>query len=402
MIIKTTKHIINKSNINKINQLDNLFILYKKDLALYINYIISGGLPLKNNLSSKILPVINITHSRYKQLIYKHASSIIRSQIDKANKKRYNTYKKLYSYFKKNNRQQNFINKKFKELNINNILYTKYFTKPDLKNISINLDERFFDIKKSTHFNNFIKIILPIFNDKGTRALNVKLPFNNHKHSNSIKSKGYNLKKNVQLKKINNNYYINLIWYKEKTLIKTDGKSLGIDMGYKKLITCSNGLMYNGNLNNIYTRISNKKQGSNNFKKSLKYRNNEINRICNLIDLSDINYLIIEDLKNVKQNKKYYNNKIQRWCYSKIINKLERLCEELGIYIEKVSPAYTSQTCSSCGFKHKDNRLNELFKCLNCEYTNDADINAAINIHNKGSYSTSIKQNKFIISHNNL
>ena len=55
----------------------------------------------------------------------------------------------------------------------------------------------------------------------------------------------------------------------------------------------------------------------------------------------------------------------------------------------KVSPSYTSQTCSACGHIDKNNRNKQLFKCVCCEYENDADVNASINIHNRGIYSSS-------------
>jgi hypothetical protein len=37
---------------------------------------------------------------------------------------------------------------------------------------------------------------------------------------------------------------------------------------------------------------------------------------------------------------------------------------------------------------YKDNRKGETFHCLNCGYENDADVNASINIHNRGIYSS--------------
>ncbi|MBT9165241.1 MAG: hypothetical protein DDT23_01256 [candidate division WS2 bacterium] len=49
-----------------------------------------------------------------------------------------------------------------------------------------------------------------------------------------------------------------------------------------------------------------------------------------------------------------------------------------------IAPAYTSQTCSYCGFVHKLNRNSEIFKCRNCDYTLDADYNASLNILNLG------------------
>lgn len=45
----------------------------------------------------------------------------------------------------------------------------------------------------------------------------------------------------------------------------------------------------------------------------------------------------------------------------------------------------TSQICSSCGFKHKNNRYGEKFLCLKCKMNLDADHNAALNILALGS-----------------
>jgi len=388
-MIKSSKHIIKYCNQGKQSFLDNLFVDYKLDLITYINYIIDGILPLKINLSSKDLPTEIIKHSKYKREIYKQASSIIRSQLDKANKKRYNKYKLMYSYMINNHPDSLFVKTKYSDLNLKSIIKTKYFTIPNLNNLSINLTDEFFNMQSGNHFDSFINLKLPYFNDKGTRALQINIPLNNHKHSNKLISEGYKLRSNIQIKKINNNYYITLIYYKENINKRTEGSSIGFDMGYNKLLCDNNGNKYNGNLNEIYNKISRKKQGSKSFKKSLSYRDNEINRICNELPLKNVKDLIIEDLKSVKTNKKYYNNKIQRWSYPKTINKLERICDEYGINMVKVSPSYTSQTCSACGHIDKDNRKGETFHCLVCGYEDDADINASINIHNRGIYSFS-------------
>jgi hypothetical protein len=140
-------------------------------------------------------------------------------------------------------------------LKLKNIIKSKYFTIPNLNNLSINLTNEFFNIQKGNHFDTFINIKLPYFNDKGTRATQINLPLNNHKHSNNLKSNAYILRNNIQVKKINNNYFITLIWFKESLNKRTEGSSLGMDMGDKKLLCDSNGNKYNGNLTEIYDKI---------------------------------------------------------------------------------------------------------------------------------------------------
>ncbi|WP_328990992.1 transposase [Kribbella sp. NBC_01245] len=49
--------------------------------------------------------------------------------------------------------------------------------------------------------------------------------------------------------------------------------------------------------------------------------------------------------------------------------------------VERVNPAYTSQTCAACGHCASENRENQAaFRCLACGHTAHADVNAARNI----------------------
>ena len=56
------------------------------------------------------------------------------------------------------------------------------------------------------------------------------------------------------------------------------------------------------------------------------------------------------------------------------------LCLNYKMEVRKVPPAYTSQTCHQCGHVDKDNRKQSDFKCTACGHTDDADVNAALNI----------------------
>lgn len=60
-------------------------------------------------------------------------------------------------------------------------------------------------------------------------------------------------------------------------------------------------------------------------------------------------------------------------------------CEERGVKLIEVNPAYTSQTCSECGCVDKSNRQTQPhFECIECGYIENADINAARNILARG------------------
>jgi putative transposase len=51
------------------------------------------------------------------------------------------------------------------------------------------------------------------------------------------------------------------------------------------------------------------------------------------------------------------------------------------VVVIAVNPAHTSQRCSACGHTAKENRKNQAaFACVNCGHTDNADVNAAINI----------------------
>ncbi len=61
--------------------------------------------------------------------------------------------------------------------------------------------------------------------------------------------------------------------------------------------------------------------------------------------------------------------------------KLADFEDRFGITSEEVSPAYTSQTCSCCGYVDKRNRPSQsTFRCLCCGTQMHADVNAARNI----------------------
>ena len=70
--------------------------------------------------------------------------------------------------------------------------------------------------------------------------------------------------------------------------------------------------------------------------------------------------------------------------------------EKHGIRIHTTPSMYTSQQCPICGTIDRDNRKDqEHFKCINCGYSNNADLNASFNILRR--YSKDVLRNSRLL-----
>ncbi len=255
---------------------------------------------------------------------------------------------------------------------------------PEFTSRVLNLDSRFIDFEfDKNSFDFWVRL------SSLGKKLQLKLPARKHIQFNKF-YKSWTLKKSVRIgKDLTGNYYLEVFFEKTEPLKILKGRAKAVDIGYKKLIVSSSG-EYLGD-SKIYEKISRKKQGSKAFDRALQERDEEINRACKSLNLVQVKTLIVEDLKNVKRNsrgkiRKQFNNKLQRWSYSKVLNKLSLICEESGVTFKKVNPAYTSQRCSKCGAIHKESRKSEVYSCIVCGKTLDADFNASLNILHLGEY----------------
>lgn len=81
--------------------------------------------------------------------------------------------------------------------------------------------------------------------------------------------------------------------------------------------------------------------------------------------------------KNVRQ-KAGLNRGILKAGWSQLVTRLE---EKAPGRVEKINPAYTSQTCNACMHVASENRQSQaVFRCVACGHSDHADINAAKNI----------------------
>jgi len=109
----------------------------------------------------------------------------------------------------------------------------------------------------------------------------------------------------------------------------------------------------------------------------------EVGRVMNkLIEQGKPKELVLErlDFHNPSLSKRL--NAILQNCGRSIIRaKLRDFEERYGIKSTEVNPAYTSQTCSFCGYVDKRNRRDQkTFECFWCGHKQHADLNAAKNI----------------------
>jgi len=256
-------------------------------------------------------------------------------------------------------------------------------TRPIFKKFSFTLDSRFTDFKNGKYFDLWIRL-----SSIGKR-IQIKLPVKTHKHFNKFKDWKQN--KSIRLIKKYNKWFIEVLFEKKTPELKQKGRVVGLDCGYRELIKTSENKSYDDGMEQIYEKISRKKQGSKAFKRALVERNNLINQSLNKIDLSNIRELVVENLKNVKHKskgkiRKKFTNKLQRWSYVRVLQKLLQMTEEAGVLFTKVNPAYTSQKCCNCGVICKSNRKGKVYECA-CGNKIDADLNAAINLSHMGVYS---------------
>ncbi|MBE3116769.1 IS200/IS605 family element transposase accessory protein TnpB [Candidatus Bathyarchaeota archaeon] len=81
-----------------------------------------------------------------------------------------------------------------------------------------------------------------------------------------------------------------------------------------------------------------------------------------------------------KKNGKRFNRMLGGWSYAELLLFIQYKAESKGKCVVLVNPKYTSQRCSKCGFVHKQNRKGLGFRCGNCGFSLNADLNASRNI----------------------
>lgn len=129
--------------------------------------------------------------------------------------------------------------------------------------------------------------------------------------------------------------------------------------------------------NKMYTKIKNKKED---FYHKLS------NQLTNEFDRITFEKLEIKKMKESKNTR--LNRLISDISWNSLIEKTKYKSEMKNKIIREINPAYSSQRCSKCGFIHKNNRKSQSdFACLECKFTENADINASRNLFDYDKWS---------------
>lgn len=223
--------------------------------------------------------------------------------------------------------------------------------------------------------------------------------------------------KNVTVSQLCGKWYISIqTEYEVADPAHNSTTMVGLDAGVAKLATLSDGTIFEPvnsfksnqkKLARLQREMSRKVKFSNNWKKAKRKVQNLHSRIGNLrrdyfhkvsTTISKNHAMIvIEDLKVANMSKSAAGTVSQPGRNVRAKSGLNRSILEQGWYelrrqleykqlwrggqVLAINPAYTSQKCACCGHVSKENRQSQSqFECLECGYTENADINGARNI----------------------
>lgn len=194
-------------------------------------------------------------------------------------------------------------------------------------------------------------------------------------------------------------------WYlqivTDHTRPKSDNQAeVGIDLGIKHFVTTSDGeyidspkplQKYLKQLRIENRSLSRKKKYSNNWYKQVlklkklylkisRIRKDFLHKISTYLSKM-YGLVFIEDLEVSRMIlDSRFSRSISDMAWSEFVNLLS-----YKINVIKVDAKYSSQECNNCGYISKDNRAKqELFKCVQCGHSGNADYEASLTILKRG------------------
>jgi transposase len=271
---------------------------------------------------------------------------------------------------------------------------------PKLKKLALKVDTRtsnFESSETSVHFDYWFSIITNTKINHRYEKINVPIKWSNW-HEKTLTGTALNNSFIVKWDSVYDRFEIIGTFTQENTPLLVskpcNSNCLGVDVGVSNLLTFSNGYQVDTQALQkefekflVYEKQVKRLQAKNNYnskrylKKQIQLSNkveNTINACLNKVPMT-YEHVVFEDLNFKDKLSRKINYLIRRFKVQGILNKAE--LKQRHFKIQKVNPAYTSQQCSFCNFTDKSNRKTQSeFVCQNCSYTQNADVNAALNI----------------------
>lgn len=210
--------------------------------------------------------------------------------------------------------------------------------------------------------------------------------------------------RNAELVKVDEQFYINIVFDVPEQKIEKTEEVLGIDLGLTNIATIVSensrstefvsGLAYKKRLMQLreqYRRTKRRKNKEKIGSKISRINNDVAHKVSRKIAdkaVSDkARAIVFEDLKKYKPEKgkkrKEVNFRLSMWMRRRIQEYTTYKAGLNGVPVVTVDPGYTSQRCPRCNHTERKNRKGILFSCRNCGYTNNADRIGSINIAQK-------------------
>ena len=215
--------------------------------------------------------------------------------------------------------------------------------------------------------------------------ITMNIPIHFHKHYNKLCIKGKRLNSYIITDR-----YVQFVFEIETGAKKEGKKCIGIDTGINALASLNNGEQFGTEIKSMIERIKRCQHGSNGQKRARRAIKQYIDECVKQIMALKPDLIVVERLKKMGFNSKLkarlsktIRASIGAWNWKYWLKRLEQACEINRVSFRTVLPMNTSITCSKCGCIDKSNRLGTVFKCRSCNHTEDADINAALNILNR-------------------